>query len=102
MVGRARPAQPPRSEVSSMREPTSQRREAPAWICPMDGKPLEEGDGALLGCDHHFAIHQGVPRFTADDAYAASFGLEWNRFRLTQLDSSTGQLISASRLRRCL
>ena len=34
--------------------------------------------------------------------YADSFGLQWNAFRKTQLDSHTGLPISEERLRRCL
>jgi hypothetical protein len=42
-------------------------------------------------------VVRGIPRFTADDA-EKSFGMQWNRFRTTQLDSHTGTNISRERL----
>lgn len=40
----------------------------------------------------------GIPRFVADDGYAESFGEQWKRWRLVQLDSVTGKPISRRRL----
>ncbi|PJF37881.1 MAG: class I SAM-dependent methyltransferase, partial [Phototrophicales bacterium] len=36
------------------------------------------------------------------DNYASSFGIQWNHYRLTQLDSHTGTTLSRDRLVRCL
>jgi SAM-dependent methyltransferase len=47
-------------------------------------------------------IVQGIPRFVDSSNYAAGFGLQWNAFRKTQLDSFTGTTISKDRLTRCL
>ena len=47
-----------------------------------------------------FPIVNGIPRFVSTDNYAASFGLQWNSFRRTQLDSFTGTTISRDRLQR--
>lgn len=52
------------------------------------------------GC--RFPILQGIPRFVPEAGYAASFGLQWNAYRRTQLDSYTGTAISRGRLVRCL
>ncbi|MCP4901317.1 MAG: class I SAM-dependent methyltransferase [bacterium] len=52
------------------------------------------------GCN--FPIVAGVPRFVSSDNYASSFGLQWNVFRTTQLDSHTGIPISQERLERLL
>ena len=41
-----------------------------------------------------------IPRFVPLENYAASFGLQWNTFRQTQLDSFTGATISSDRLTR--
>ncbi|MDA1184645.1 MAG: methyltransferase domain-containing protein [Acidobacteria bacterium] len=49
------------------------------------------------GCRATYPIRHGVPRFVGDGDYAASFGLQWNRFRTTQLDSTTGIGLSAER-----
>jgi SAM-dependent methyltransferase len=35
-------------------------------------------------------IVDGVPRLVPPENYTANFGLQWNRFRTTQLDSATG------------
>jgi SAM-dependent methyltransferase len=50
------------------------------------------------GCK--FEIKNGIPRFVPSENYANSFGLQWNRFRETQLDSYTGLTISRDRLTR--
>ncbi len=52
------------------------------------------------GCT--FPVIGNIPRFVSADNYAASFGLQWNQFRRTQLDSYTGTCISRHRLTRCL
>jgi len=46
---------------------------------------------------HQFPIEDAIPRFVARDNYAASFGYQWNRFKLEQLDSANGTRISADR-----
>ncbi|RPI55806.1 MAG: methyltransferase domain-containing protein [Acidobacteria bacterium] len=38
-------------------------------------------------CETMFPITNGVPRFVPQDAYARSFGYQWNWFRTVQLDS---------------
>jgi SAM-dependent methyltransferase len=43
-------------------------------------------------------IKNGVPRFVSSDNYADNFGLQWNTFRSTQLDSHSGLNLSAKRL----
>jgi len=46
-------------------------------------------------------VVKGVPRFVAQTSYADAFGIQWNAFRKTQLDSYTGTTISRDRLTRC-
>ncbi len=66
----------------------SQETRAPAFlVCP-------------LGC--RFPVVSGVPRFVDSAKYASGFGLQWNTFQKTQLDSYTGTTISRERLTRCL
>ncbi|MBZ0232802.1 MAG: class I SAM-dependent methyltransferase [Deltaproteobacteria bacterium] len=48
-------------------------------------------------CSRVDAVENGVPRFVPRDNYAASFGLQWNRFARTQLDSHNGTTISRDR-----
>jgi 2-polyprenyl-3-methyl-5-hydroxy-6-metoxy-1,4-benzoquinol methylase len=47
-------------------------------------------------------IARGIPRFVDSKNYASAFGLQWNAFKKTQLDSYTGTTISYDRLTRCL
>src|SRR5438105_3395863 len=55
--------------------------------------------GLLVSEDgrHHYPIRDFIPRFVPASNYAESFGLQWNKFRRTQLDSYTGHPISANR-----
>lgn len=46
---------------------------------------------------HQFPIESGIPRFVPRDNYAASFGYQWNRFKLEQVDSANGTNLSATR-----
>jgi SAM-dependent methyltransferase len=76
----------------------------PAWWCRDHDADFEDR-GADLYCavgDHVIACRDGIPRFVAGSNYADAFGLQWNTYRLTQLDSFTGTTISRDRLRRVL
>jgi SAM-dependent methyltransferase len=42
-------------------------------------------------------IRNGIPRFVDGQGYASNFGLQWNAFRLTQLDSHTGLPLTFNR-----
>ena len=73
--------------------------------CPHHSVPLEfrtsdEKYFCPSGCS--FPIIKNIPRFVPTENYASSFGLQWNEFRLTQLDSFTGLTISRDRLTRLL
>lgn len=46
---------------------------------------------------NYYEIRDFIPRFVPESNYADSFGLQWNRFRRTQLDSYSGHSISADR-----
>jgi SAM-dependent methyltransferase len=77
--------------------------------CPRTGQKLAleqpeyvEGlvsSGALVseGRAHRYPIRNFVPRFVAESNYADNFGMQWNHFRRTQLDSYSGHPISADR-----
>ena len=77
--------------------------------CPASGQPLhlvhpegmgtEIGGGWLVSQDgrYRYPIRTSVPRFVPPSNYADSFGMQWNRFSRTQLDSHSGQPISARR-----
>jgi len=80
--------------------------------CPKSGMPLEldvqeTEHGAVKTGDlftkdgvHRYPIRDFIPRFVSTDNYASSFGLQWNRFRRTQLDSVSGVPISRERFYR--
>ncbi len=78
--------------------------------CPVHHTPLSStGDlkasqeTEIRGsCGCVFAVRKGIPRFVPDAGYADAFGIQWNAFPKTQLDSYTGTTISRDRLTRCL
>jgi len=54
------------------------------WLVSQDGK-------------YRYPVRKGIPRFVPDSNYADNFGMQWNHFAKTQLDSYSGQQISADR-----
>jgi SAM-dependent methyltransferase len=52
-----------------------------------DGKEIVEGSLTCTSCGQVYPITRGVPRFVPQDAYAESFGRQWNWFRTVQIDS---------------
>lgn len=73
------------------------------WYCPEHGHLLTGRNQAFKcqeGCS--FPLVNDIPRFVPQNNYAASFGLQWNKYRNTQLDSHTGLTISRDRLTRLL
>jgi SAM-dependent methyltransferase len=60
--------------------------------CEVDsGWLVQQGSGI------RYPIRGGVPRFVPESNYADNFGMQWNRFARTQLDSHSGKPISAER-----
>lgn len=57
---------------------------ASGWLVTADGK-------------HRYPIRDGIPRFVSESNYADNFGMQWNHFRRTQLDSHSGHPISNDR-----
>ena len=56
---------------------------------------LVTGDGT-----HRYPIREFIPRFVPESNYADNFGMQWNMFRQTQLDSYSGHPISTERFWR--
>lgn len=79
------------------------RGPAPEWHCPAHVLPLVV-DGEELQCPRgdFYPVRRGIPRFVPSSGYAAAFGMQWNAYRRTQLDSHTGVPLSRERARRCL
>jgi len=75
--------------------------------CPETGQKLiiqskDSGNinsGFLITEDglKRYPIVRGVPRFVTQSNYTDNFGMQWNRFSKTQLDSFSGIPISANR-----
>jgi SAM-dependent methyltransferase len=77
--------------------------------CPKTGQTLHlEGasdssldvdEGYLVSEDsqHRYPVLKGIPRFVPKSNYADNFGMQWNHFRQTQLDSHSGLSISTDR-----
>ena len=80
--------------------------------CPASGQVLDwepnasgmiaggsKDSGWLVSADglHRYPVHRGIPRFVPASNYADNFGMQWNKFRQTQLDSHSGHSISADR-----
>jgi 2-polyprenyl-3-methyl-5-hydroxy-6-metoxy-1,4-benzoquinol methylase len=79
-------------------------RDWPEIVCPNDGGLLV-ADSGMLACrhGHRWAVVNTIPRMIpAAKNYADAFGLQWNVYRRTQLDSYTGSTLSLTRARRCL
>jgi SAM-dependent methyltransferase len=70
--------------------------------CPFCGVALPAGGGSLRcgRCARDYPVVNGIPRFVAAENYAAGFGMQWNKFRATQLDSHSGHDISHERFYR--
>ena len=58
---------------------------------------VETGTLRCAVCPALYPIARFVPRFVSPENYSSSFGLQWNRFRRTQLDSATGHPITYRR-----
>ena len=58
---------------------------------------LEAGTLVCRGCGGRYPVKGGIPRFVPEENYAHNFGVQWNLFRQTQLDSHSGQPISRNR-----
>lgn len=76
----------------------------PEVVCPEDGQPLVSAQ-AEMECPrgHHWRNHLGIPRLISrGHNYTDAFGLQWNVYRKTQLDSYNKTTLSRDRARRCL
>ena len=83
--------------------------------CPASGKLLSLAEGTIIKSagdniekatlisddgKHSYLIRGGIPRFVPKSNYADNFGMQWNHFAKTQLDSYSGYPISADRFWR--
>jgi SAM-dependent methyltransferase len=62
-----------------------------------EGSRIRSGWLVSTTSANRYPIRDFIPRFVAESNYADSFGLQWNSFRQTQLDSLSGRPISHDR-----
>ena len=69
--------------------------------CPGCKRRLEDSGSQLrcTTCSRDFPVIGEIPRFVPKENYAESFGLQWNRFASTQIDSKVGTTRSENRFR---
>ena len=75
----------------------------PPLICPQHCALLQSNSsGATLRCSEgcEYPVINGIPRFVPKENYADSFGIQWNAFRSTQLDSVSKLGLSKDRITR--
>ena len=77
------------------------------YTCPIHGCALtysasHEKNSLICPQNCEFSVQDNIPRFVSIDNYASSFGLQWNTFKKTQLDSYTQTTISRDRLTRIM
>lgn len=58
---------------------------------------IEEGWLITDDGQNRYPVRNGIPRFVPQSNYADNFGMQWNHFSKTQLDSHSGHPISAER-----
>ena len=62
-----------------------------------NSQDVEEGWLVSEDSKERYPVLRGVPRFVPKSNYADNFGMQWNHFRQTQLDSYSGHPISTER-----
>ena len=74
------------------------------FISPISGDSLLKYENRYTNNsgDEEYRIINGVPRFVSSNNYASAFGLQWNEYAITQLDSYTETNITEDRLRKAL
>lgn len=87
--------------LSILRCPRTRQR---LYVVADDGSTIAEAQtdiqtGWLVSENRNerYPLRGGIPRFVPETNYADNFGMQWNHFRQTQLDSYSGHPISADR-----
>lgn len=71
----------------------------PIYVHPITNIPLTLSENSLVDPEsgQSFPIINGIPRFCPIDNYTNSFGFQWNKYRLTQIDTYSGSRQSTDR-----
>jgi len=73
------------------------------WKSPCSDFSMKEGNGCFIADDNKkYDLIDKIPRFVESSNYTDGFGLQWNKYRKTQLDSYSKFPLSKQRLKRCL
>ena len=89
-----------RESVSSLRCPKSQLALELEDAVEEHGGEIKSGTLVCRSCNTRYPIRNFIPRFVPDDGYAESFGKQWNRYRLVQLDSANNFALTEDRFYR--
>jgi SAM-dependent methyltransferase len=84
--------------------PLIQKGPWPELVCPEDHLPLTwHSERWTCPKGHSWVVKNDIPVMVSEENnYADAFGLQWLRYRQTQLDSYTKIPISFERARRCI
>ena len=73
------------------------------FVSPVTKENLHQQNEHLVSnSGEKFPVVNNIPRFVPKENYASAFGLQWNTFANTQLDSHNKLNITQERLERCL
>jgi 2-polyprenyl-3-methyl-5-hydroxy-6-metoxy-1,4-benzoquinol methylase len=73
------------------------------WKDPESGvEIIKKGVFFISESNKKYRILNRIPRFVDEKNYTNAFGIQWNHFRKTQLDSYSKFPLSEQRLKRCL
>ena len=73
------------------------------WKDPNSNYEIEKNGNFFTSIvKNKYEIINKIPRFVSKNNYSDNWGLQWNKFKKTQLDSYTKFPISEDRLKRCL
>jgi len=61
-----------------------------------------DGNSLTSKSGENFKIQNLIPRFVSSENYSAAFGIQWNKFQKTQLDSYTKTNITEKRLQTAI
>ena len=84
--------------VEFLRSPATQSRLRVKSVACEQQEEIKTGELIDEESGTTYPIINFIPRFVSNDSYASSFGEQWNRYRLTQLDRFNGTTLSRDRL----
>lgn len=83
--------------VDLLRSPNSGSRLEISRISEEEHGEIKTGELRAIESGEVYPIRNFIPRFVPNEAYAASFGEQWNHYRRTQLDRFNGLTLSRER-----